>query len=62
MYQHDFSLTTRYDINSHWLLKLEWHLMRGTAALENRDLNDGQDAKTLAPFWGAFFAKTTAYF
>lgn len=61
-YQHDFALTTRYDLHSNWLLKLEWHLMRGTAALDNRALNEGRAMKDLAPFWGAFFAKTTAYF
>ena len=61
-YQHDVAFTTRYDLNEHWLLKLEWHLMRGTAALDNRSLNDGLPQESLAPFWGAFFAKSTAYF
>lgn len=61
-YQHDVALTTRYDLTENWLFKLEWHLMRGTAALDNPALNDGQPQQALEPFWGAFFAKTTAFF
>jgi hypothetical protein len=56
-YQHDFAFTTRYDLNAHWLLKLEWHLMRGTAALDNRALNDGVEARHLAPFLGRIFCQ-----
>ena len=30
--QHDVAATLRFDINSHWLVKLEGHYMTGTAA------------------------------
>lgn len=61
-YQHDLAVTTRYDLTHHWLFKLEGHLMFGTAALDNKQLNGGAEQKTLAPTWGVLLVKTTAYF
>jgi hypothetical protein len=62
-YQHDVAATVRYDLLANWILKLEGHFMHGTAALvEDRSLNDGREAKDLAPTWGVFLIKTTAYF
>ncbi len=61
-FQHDVAFTARYDLNAHWMLKLEGHVIHGTAALDNRALNDGAERDTLAPTWGLFLAKTTAYF
>jgi hypothetical protein len=61
-YTHDVAATLRFDINAHWLLKLEGHVMRGTATLDNRALNNGVNQNALAPTWGAFLVKTTAYF
>jgi hypothetical protein len=60
-YQHDFAVTVRYDLTANWLVKLEGHVMHGTAAL-NRDLNDGRALNTLTTNWGLFVFKTTAYF
>lgn len=60
-YQHDIALTVRYDLTDHWLLKLEGHFMSGTASLDPA-LNDGVPRDELPRDWGAFFAKTTAYF
>jgi hypothetical protein len=59
--QHDAAGTLRFDINEHWLVKLEGHYMRGTAAL-NRDLNDGVALADLTRRWALFIVKTTAYF
>ncbi len=61
-YQHDVAATLRYDLTANWLFKLEGHFMRGTAALDNEALNDGVEQKLLAPTWGVFLIKTTAYF
>jgi hypothetical protein len=61
-YQHDLAATTRYDLTDHWLVKLEGHLMFGTAALDNKLLNHAAEQNTLAPTWGVFLIKTTAYF
>jgi hypothetical protein len=61
-FQHDVAFTTRYDFNAHWLLKLEGHVIHGTAALDNRALNDGVERAQLTPTWGLFLIKTTAYF
>lgn len=62
-YQHDLALTFRYDITDNWLFKVEGHYMRGTAALENRALNDGVEPPDLdASTWGVLLLKTTAYF
>ncbi len=60
-YQHDVAFTTRYDINQHWLVKLEGHYMHGTAALST-SLNDSKPLSELAEDWGLFLLKTTAYF
>jgi hypothetical protein len=59
--QHDVAATVRFDINTHWLVKLEGHYMAGTAGL-NPMLNDNTPRTALDRYWGAFFAKTTAYF
>jgi hypothetical protein len=61
MRQHDVAATLRFDINDHWLLKLEGHYMAGTAGL-NSALNDGQLLSALERNWVVFLAKTTAYF
>jgi hypothetical protein len=59
--QNDVAATLRFDLNAHWLLKLEGHFMRGTAAL-SAGLNDGVQPSDLARDWGLFFLQTTAYF
>ena len=60
-YQHDAAATLRFDLTDHWLLKLESHYLHGTAALSSA-LNEGKPTRTLAPDWGLFMVKTTAYF
>ncbi|HSU39313.1 MAG TPA: hypothetical protein VLJ38_07090 [Polyangiaceae bacterium] len=60
-YQQDFAVTTRFDINQNWLVKLEGHYMRGTAALDST-LNSNIALGELSRVWGVFMAKTTAYF
>ena len=59
--QHDAALTLRFDLDVHWLLKLEGHYLVGTADLEPA-LNGGVQRADLTRQWGAFLAKTTAYF
>jgi hypothetical protein len=59
--QHDVALTTRFDVNEHWLWKLEGHLMHGTAGLSSA-LNDNKPLSELTRNWGVFLVKTTAYF
>lgn len=61
-FQRDFALTLRFDINNHWLVKLEGHYMSGTAGLLNPLVINPPDITTADPRWGAFFLKTTAYF
>jgi hypothetical protein len=60
-YQHDVALTLRYDLQAHWLLKLEGHYMHGTAGLDST-LNDGKPLGTLEEDWAVLLVKTTAYF
>lgn len=57
-YQHDVALTLRFDIEEHWLLKLEGHYMNGTASLSTA-LNDGKNRAALAASWGTFVVKTS---
>ena len=60
-YQHDVAATLRFDINDHWLVKLEGHYLNGTGALSS-GLNEGKPTGTLTKDWGLFLVKTTAYF
>ena len=60
-FQHDIALTLRFDLTSNWLVKLESHLIRGTALLQS-NLNDHKELKDLEASWGLFLVKTTAYF
>lgn len=59
--QHDWALTFRFDINAHWLVKLEEHYMHHAAGL-TAALNGGADPNTLDQDWLVFLLKTTAYF
>ncbi len=60
-YQNDLAVTARYDLNKHWLVKLEGHFMDGTADLDS-SLKGGQDLSKLTKDWGVLLVKTTAYF
>jgi hypothetical protein len=51
----------RFDITPHWILKLEGHFLRGTAALSS-DLNGGRPLADLVNQWWLLAAKTTVYF
>jgi hypothetical protein len=59
--QHDIAATARFDLNRHWLLKLEAHFMHGTAGL-NRALNDNTPLNELVENWLVLLAKSTVYF
>lgn len=59
--QHDWAMTLRFDVNQHWLIKLEGHYMSGTAGLVGPVSISPTDTQP-DPHWAAFFAKTTAYF
>ena len=59
--QDDAAVTLRFDITPNWIIKLEGHSMRGTAALSTA-LNPGFTLDTLADHWVLFVGKTTVYF
>lgn len=60
-YQHDIAATLRFDLTTHWLIKIEGHLFRGTAQLDS-SLNDGKPLSDLTLDWTALLLKTTGYF
>jgi hypothetical protein len=60
-FQHDAAATLRFDINPHWLVKLEGHYMRGTADLTS-DLNSNTPLSQLDKLWKVLLLKTTVYF
>jgi hypothetical protein len=60
--QHDVAATLRFDINPHWLVKLEGHYMAGTAGLVNPLSINAPSIAEEDAYWGAFFVKTTAHF
>ncbi len=55
-FQRDLSATLRYDVNEHWLWKLEAHFIDGTA-----DLSLADDP-TPSRYWGMFLVRTTVTF
>jgi hypothetical protein len=59
--QHDVATTLRFDLNDHWLVKLEGHYMFGTAEVDPT-LNGNTPLNELVPSWGVLLVKTTAYF
>jgi hypothetical protein len=59
--QHDVAATLRFDINSHWLWKLEAHYLNGTADV-SPELNERRSRDTLDRSWGMLLVKTTAHF
>ena len=61
-FQRDLAATIRFDVNEHWLWKLEGHFMAGTAGLLNPLRVNPPDISMAEQYWGAFFLKTTAYF
>lgn len=56
-WQKDFTITGRFDINSHFLVKAEMHFIDGTAALSTSD-NPGGFQKD----WNLFTARATFHF
>jgi hypothetical protein len=60
-HQYDAAGAVRFDITPHWILKLEGHFLRGTAALSS-DLNGGRPLADLVNQWWLLAAKTTVYF
>jgi hypothetical protein len=52
-FQRDLSATLRYDVNDHWLWKLEAHFMEGAASLPPL-ANPRPDR-----YWGLFLVRTT---
>jgi hypothetical protein len=59
--QGDLAIYCRYDFNPHWLLKVEGHLLNGTAALDPA-LNNGQPLSSLNDNWQSIVFKTTISF
>jgi hypothetical protein len=59
--QHDWALTLRFDVNTHFLVKLEGHYMHHAAGLTSA-LNGGAKLETLTNDWLVLLAKMTAYF
>ena len=57
-WQKDLALTTRFDVTDYWLLKLEYHLIKGTGDLDAALNPDGFGEEN----WTMFAAKSTFYF
>jgi len=58
-WQRDYCISLRADINEHWLVKLEFHAMDGSAMV----LEGGADASTDEDrYWRMLAAKTTFHF
>ena len=55
-FQRDYAVSARFDVNGHWLWKLEAHFIDGAA-----DLFAGQNPDP-ERYWGMFLVKTTVTF
>jgi hypothetical protein len=60
-HQYDAAGSVRFDLSSHWIVKLEAHFLQGTAALSSQ-LNDNKPLSELVNRWWLVAAKTTVYF
>ena len=58
---HDVAATLRFDVNAHWIIKVEGHLLDGTAGLDPA-LNGDATPNLLPRRWALLLLKTTAYF
>jgi len=58
-WQRDLGLSARFDVNRHWLIKVEFHAMDGTAMVLPSDLEDLTAADR---YWRMLAAKTTFHF
>jgi hypothetical protein len=59
--QDDVALTLRFDVNDHWIVKVEGHYMVGTADLI-APLSVAAPPTNPERHWGALLVKTTGYF
>jgi hypothetical protein len=59
--QDDVALSLRFDVNAHWVVKLEGHYMSGTAGLVP-PITVSPPPVNPADHWGVFLVKTTGYF
>jgi hypothetical protein len=59
--QDDVTLSFRFDIGPHWIIKAEGHYMSGTAGLVP-PLSVTPPPTNPADHWGVFLLKTTGYF
>jgi hypothetical protein len=55
-FQRDLAATLRFDVNEHWLWKLEGHFVDGAADLATADLPASKR------YWGLFLIRTTVTF
>ncbi|MCB1184206.1 hypothetical protein KDM41_12290 [bacterium] len=60
-WQRDWTVSLRFDINDHWLFKLERHFIDGVALAQPRSVAEDL-ADPLQQSWGLFAAKTTFHF
>lgn len=60
-HQYDAAAAVRFDVSPHWIVKLEAHYLRGTAALSS-ELNGDRPLSALVDQWWLAAAKTTVYF
>lgn len=59
-WQKDFGLSFRFDVNNHWLIKLEGHLIDGNALVSIIDNNNNPQA--LEKYWHMIGVKMTFHF
>ncbi len=63
-WQNDLCLSTRIDLNDHWLIKFEGHQINGTALVKitQNDIYEFRDTNKLKENWMLLLAKTTFHF
>jgi hypothetical protein len=61
-YQKDTALSLRFDLNEHWIFKLEGHLINGNGLTNIQDNLDSEGVPQHTEKWGLFAAKMTFWF
>ena len=61
-FQKDTAATLRFDVNEHWLWKVESHFIDGVASLSDGGINAPAINATPHRYWGMFLVNTTVTF
>ncbi|NUO20008.1 hypothetical protein HUU59_11215 [bacterium] len=61
-WEKDLALSTRFELNTNWMVKAEYHYIDGVALREGMAIHEGVVSGDLERYWHALLLKTTVHF